>query len=178
MLTAATAILRAYFLLCILRSEPRDMPAAGAFFALSVTLYVLSGIALVLVYQPLPLAILSAVVETVLLLALTWILLIAHGLRSRFIQTATAMAGTGFLFSLFSLPLFLFRPWAENGGGSPLLLIVSILLLFLVIWNIAVLAHILRHAVSASFAMGVLLAIGYVWIITASLSFITPESAA
>lgn len=177
MLAEVTTILRAYFLLCIFRSEPRDMPAASAFLIFSVALYVLSGTALALVYQPPPLAILSAIVETALLLALTWILLAVHGLQSRFIQTATAMAGTGFLFSLFSLPLFLFRPWVENGSESPLLLLVSMLLLFLVLWNITVLAHILRHAVSASFTMGVLLAIGYVWVITATLSFIVPESA-
>lgn len=178
MFVAATTILKTYFSLCLFRSEPRNMPAAGAFCVFSVALYVLSGIALVLVYQPLPHAILSGIIETALLLVLTWILLVAHGLRSRFIQTVTALAGTGFLFSLFSLPLFLLLPREGAGNESPFLAVISLFLLFLVGWNIAVLAHILRHAVSSSFAMGIVLAVGYVWIITAILSFIVPESAA
>jgi len=175
MLDAAITILRAYFQLCLFRSEPRDMPVAGAFLIFSAVLYGLSGIGLALIYQPPSLAILSGAVETALLLGLTWLLLSAYGLRSRFIQTATAITGTGFLFSLFSLPFFLLRPWAENGNDSPLLLLVSMLLLFLMTWNITVLAHILRHAVSSSFALGVLLAVGYVWLITATLSLILPD---
>lgn len=173
---AAIAILKAYYRICLFRGEPRDMPAATAFLVFSAGLYTLAGGILVLVYQSLPAAIFSALLETVLLLALTWLLLATFGLRSRFNQTASALTGSGFLFSLFSLPLFLLRPWEGNAGGSPLLALVSLALLFLFGWNIAVIGHILRHALSTRFAAGILLAIGYVWLITAVLSFLIPDS--
>ncbi len=170
------AILKAWFSVCTFHLGPRDMPAAGVFFLFSIALYALASTVLLLPYETLPVAVLSGVVDTAMLLALTWILLTAHGLRARFLQTGAALAGTGFLFSLFALPLFLLRAW--TGDDSPLVLLVSLLLLALIIWNIAVMAHILRHAVAASFTVGILLAIGYVWLITVVLSTITSAEAA
>jgi len=49
--------------------------------------------------------------------------------------------------------------------------------LCLVVWNVAVMAHILRHALSASFPMGVLLAMGYIWLITMGMTAILPGQA-
>lgn len=176
MTAAAFAILKAFLRICLFRSEPRHLPAATAFLIFTAALYLLAGAALALVYQSLPVALLSALLETALLLAVTWVLLAAFGLRSRFIQTATALTGSGLLFTLFSLPLFLLRPWEAEGGGSPFLVLVSLALLFLLGWNIAVIGHILRHALSTRFAAGILLAVGYVWFITATLSFLIPET--
>ncbi|MEX2524228.1 MAG: hypothetical protein WD750_04660 [Gammaproteobacteria bacterium] len=173
---AAIAILKAYFRICLFRGEPREMPAATAFLVFSAGLYTLAGMLLVLVYQSLSAAVLSALLETALLLGVIWLLLAAFRLQSRFNQTASALTGSGFLFSLFSLPLFLLRPWEGDAGGSPLLALVSLALLFLFGWNIAVIGHILRHALSTRFAAGILLAIGYVWLITAALGFFIPET--
>lgn len=174
MFASSLAIVRAYFAVCTFRLGPQDLPAAGVFLSISLALYALASTALVLPARALPVAILSGTTETALLLLITWVLLRLRGVPARFRQTATALTGTGFLFSLVALPLFCLH----GVDAAPLLLaLIGLLVLCLVVWNVAVMAHILRHALSASFPMGVLLAMGYIWLITMGMSAILPGQA-
>jgi hypothetical protein len=175
MFSGVLTIFRAYFSVCTFRLGPQDLPAAVVFLIISLILYGLASVALVLPVRAAATAVLAGAAETGLLLLLTWGLLWLRGLPARFRQTATALAGTGFLFSMAALPLFSLR-YAYDGNAA-VILAVGLLVLALVIWNVAVMAHILRHAMSVSFAMGVLLAMGYIWVITTVMALLTPESA-
>jgi len=171
MFSVALTIFRTYFSVCTFRRGPQDMPAAAIFLVLSLLLYGLASAALVLPVRAAGTAVIAGTMETGLLLLLTWGLLWLRGLPTRFRQTGTALTGTGFLFSMAALPLFYLR----YTYGSDM---AALLALALIVWNVAVMAHILRHAMSASFAMGVLLAMGYIWIITTVMALVTPEYAA
>ena len=175
MFSGVLTIFRAYFSICTFRRGPQDLPTAAVFLVLSLTLYGLASAALVLPARAAATAMLAGAAETGLLLLITWGLLRLRGVPARFRQTGTALTGSGFLFSMAALPLFYLR--SAYGSDAAMILVVGLLVLALVVWNVAVMAHILRHALSASFAMGVLLAMGYIWVITTVMTLITPESA-
>lgn len=176
MFSGVLTIFRAYFSVCTFRHGPQDLPAAAVLLTLSLILYGLASVALVLPVRATATAVLAGAAETVLLMLLTWGLLWLRGLPARFRQTATALAGTGFLFSMAALPLFSLR--FAYSSNAAVILAVGVLVLALVVWNVAVMAHILRHAMSVSFAMGVLLAMGYIWVITTVMALVTPGSVA
>ena len=68
--------------------------------------------------------------------------------------------GTGAILGLFALPLLFMQ---MQTGDQPALL-PSVLILGLMIWNLSVAGHILRHAISAPFFVGVLLALVYMYV--------------
>jgi hypothetical protein len=156
---------RLYFGICRFRRQPQDVPYSRELFGLTLAGYMLACVALNLVSYPLQPALTAGVVEGILLVAVTWALLGLRRLPQRWLQTATALAGVGTLFTLLAIPLFLWLSagQAAAGRGGP----AAILILMLIVWNIAVMAHVLRHALSGPFALGVLLALGYVILITA-----------
>jgi len=137
-----TALLLLFIDLCRLRRGPQDLPASRFLMTLAAAGYFVIGLAISLLEQSLGLAILSAAVDTLMLAALAWLSLWIIGKTVRFTQTYTALAGTGILFSLMGWPLIAFLQGLPQGQGSSL----SLLLLGLVIWNIVVIGHILRHA--------------------------------
>lgn len=176
MYTGILTLFRAYFSICTFRRGPQDLPAAAALLLLSLCLYGLSSVAMVLPARALPAALLAGCVDTGLLLAITWVLLHLRGVPARFRQTGTALTGTGFLFAVASLPLLYLR--GVYGVETDAAVLVMLLVLLLVVWNIAVMAHILRNALSAPYPMGVLLAIGYIWLINSAMTLLTPAPAA
>jgi len=137
-----TALLQLFIDLCRLRRGPQDLPASRFLMMLSAAGYFVIGMAVSLLEQSLGLAMLSAAVDTVMLAALAWLGLWITGKTTRFTQTYTALTGTGVLFGLLGWPLIAFLQGLPEGQGSSL----SLLLLGLVVWNIAVIGHILRHA--------------------------------
>jgi len=81
--------------------------------------------------------------------------------------------GTGTIFSLLATPVYyLLAVPVVALSGNPLL---SFLVWVLIVWNIAVMAHILRHALAVSFPIGVLVALMYILIVSGTIINITPE---
>lgn len=89
-------------------------------------------------------------------------MLAIFGKRTRWLQTSIALVGGEALIGAMSLP-FLF---VVTQGISNIFLELS-LLLFLV-WNIAFIGHVWRHALETSMFIGIVLALGlivwYAWI--------------
>jgi hypothetical protein len=78
---------------------------------------------------------------------------------ARIPQTLTAMAGSGSLLGLLALPLVLWgQPAQAEEQVSGLLLYAWLLLL---VWNLLVTGHILRHALSTSLGIGTGVALLY-----------------
>jgi len=136
----------------LLRQGPQDLPAGASALSLAIALYALaSGASLVLGEGPEhPAGILLLAI--ILPLVLTRIVLSLRGRPNRWMQTLTALFGTSALLSFISLPLSL-----AGGQQPPDALIVASLVLF--IWSFAVDAHIWRHALDASFAVGLAVAV-------------------
>lgn len=107
-------------------------------------------------------ALLSGLLDTVLLVGLTGTLLYVQRHHSRVVQTVTALAGTGTIVTFIAVPLAGWVHGADRAageGGFALLL-----LLILTGWSLAIAGHIFRHALSVPYFIGLVLAAAFYWI--------------
>lgn len=98
-----------------------------------------------------------------LLLALCWTALSIRGLGNRYVQTATALVSCSMAFSLLILPLaWMFgNPDGAEVTLAPAQVMIVWLGLGVLIWKVAVDAHIVRQAIDAPFWLGFLLAVSW-----------------
>ncbi len=150
-----------YFLdLCRLRATPQQLPASRALLLLVAGLSLLAGVLLLQVARvDATTAVLESGVDLGLMLGVLFVSLGALRRGSRFLQTATALLGSGALFALLAIPLQAMLPVdtaaADSSGLS------GVLLVALVIWNMLVYGHILRHAFDVQLGFAVGLAVLY-----------------
>jgi hypothetical protein len=141
----------------LLRRAPQDdafsYPALAAALSAYVTVDLLQGVA----SSAWPPALSLTAADTVLMVLFAWLVLRFSGKAARFVQTLTALSGTGALLGLIGLPLVMQAVHLQQSGGqvSASLAIAWLLLLG---WSIAVQAHIFRHALSTSYSAGFLVA--------------------
>lgn len=149
----------AYVDICRFRQGPQDLPAYPLLLWISLVLYILS-LWLIAVIQTSPaLALLQAVVSGMLVAVVIYPMLWLKHLTGRAIQTISAIAGSEALFNLLSWPLlrwFMHLYHAEMDFGAPLILLFALL-----VWQLAVLAHIFRHALSLTPGWGFMAALAY-----------------
>jgi len=115
-----------------------------------LTTYSLMSFLISLIELPIIQAFFSAFVDTTLLVTLAFISLWINDTPERRLQTITALAGAGSLLQLVAWPILFWLSSAGEVDNSTLLFIPRWALLLLVLWNILVIAHILRHALSVS----------------------------
>jgi hypothetical protein len=145
------ALLNLFLDICLLRKGPQDVPASPALLKASLAAYGLASLLVQAVSVNLLTALLQAFLDLGLLAGLTYAVLQATGFSGRFTQTLTALAGTGALLGFAILPVTIWMDRDLEAGiqsGLPALLFFGWL-----IWSIAVVAHVLRHALSTSMAM-------------------------
>lgn len=157
-------LLRVLLGICQRRLGPQDLPHSPAL--LRGLLFVAVGLQLLFgwllrndVATPARIAF-----SLLLTLGLPWLVLRWRGHGARYVQTLTALVGTGILFALALAPLlFLARDMplpSEQVQPKPIHALVSLLALGLVAWKLAIDGHIWRHALAWPLAGGVLLALG------------------
>ena len=158
-----TKLVQIFWEICLLRAGPQALPTSYSLLGLTLVLY--SAVAVLVahaVLASLSMAILAAAVDTTLLMALSRAVLWARMLSNRWPQTLSALAGTGSFFELILWPINL---WQQHLGtveptlGLPLILVLSVL-----VWNVAVMGHVLRHSLSTSLFNGTLLAVVYIYV--------------
>ncbi len=123
--------------------------------------------------QSVDIAVVSGLIDAVLLASLCYLVLFFWRLPERWLQATTALFGTGIIFSIAAIPLT--YGLANISNTNPLALLLLIFTISLLVWNIGVMAHIMRHALSSSFALGVLAALFYVWVIMATINGLFPQ---
>lgn len=170
MLETLFAILRTYFDICRLRLRPQDLPASQPLLATTLAAYTLTSALSALQTLPGGLAALAALLDVLLLTLLTDVALRMRGRRARFTQTLIALAGSGTVLSLLALPVLAGLSAADTGDALRFLL--SNAWLGLLVWNVVVIAHIARHALSTSFSTGVGIAILYFALALAAFSLL------
>ena len=157
-----TDIPRTVFHICLLRAGPQDLPASPtllglAFGACVFAIWMVSAPGLGAAN-----AAWLAVTDIVIIVVLAHFALWVRNFPNRQVQTLTALFATGALFGLIGWPLI---QWREALGDQIEDIVrPTILLLVLTLWNLAVIGHILRHALSTSLFNGILLAILYMMI--------------
>jgi hypothetical protein len=145
-------LIRAWFDICLLRRAPQELPASNYLLGLALCCYAAVSVLVSAQGYDFTRALQLATVDLGLLVVFIWLLLYLQGRQARFNQTLSAMAGTGSIMGLVALPLLLMAGPDTVSGEVPASLVSVWLLLLL--WNLFVMAHILRHALSATFLIG------------------------
>ena len=163
--------------IALLRKAPQDLPASSAIFVVVVLLNVIVATIGIAGLIPGASAMAAAMTDAVIILLLLRLVLMIQNRSARFLQTATAIFGSGIILGLIALPLQL--GINGNADGGEVSAVISFAYLLLLVWSQLVLAHVLRHALSISFALGVGLALVYSLlsgVIIQSLFVIAPTS--
>ena len=166
------ALFNLFLDLCLLRKGPQDVPASMLLLKLCLLAYGLIGLIVLLLSTPIPVALLQALLDIVLLSGLLYVGLTLYHHPERFEQTLTALAGSGALIALLAFPLMAWLMNEERGGDIAL---PSLLLLALLVWSIAIMAHILRHAFAVSLWSGAWYAFGYTVLSWTLTGWISPQ---
>lgn len=159
-------ILKAFLDICLFRTKPEQLPYSHFLMILAIIAYILADMWVNLVTQNLSKTILVVIVETAMLLGFTYAGLWIRDFLNRMVKTVTAIAGTSTIFTLGKYPLMTILQSQPKGQTS----IVSLFVIGLMIWNVAVLGHILRSSLSlptwAGAGISVLYFIFYIKILT------------
>lgn len=157
----------------LLRRQPQDDAVSYAALLAALSAYVLMGVLLALGDWPLIEAIALSMLDVLVMVAFTGTLLAMAQKYQRLVQTLTALAGTGALLGVIGLPLFLLRATQAQESEPPVAFAFGWLLLLG--WNIAVQAHIFRHALSARYGLGFLVAILHTMVMITLLETLFPD---
>ena len=159
--------------ICLFRKGPQDAPASATLLKLCLLAYGLTSLLVLLIGTPAPLALLQILLDMVLLSGLLYLALILYRHPRRFEQTLSALTGVGTLMSLLALPLIVWISGQSTGGDAQL---PALLLLALMAWSIAIMAHILRCAFNAPIWVGALYALGYTFLSWMLTGWVGPSS--
>ncbi len=173
MLTALSTLSKAFLDICLLRKGPQDLPKSSVLLYLSLILYMVFDVLLTVQARPFEDALLVSFIDVGFLLGVIFFILKQHHYLDRWVQTITALCGTGVILGIFIFPLV--YGGAQNQYETWLQQIIILLFIIMVIWNIAVLAHIVRNAISTSLGIGIAIAILYIWMSSLLISMLFPE---
>lgn len=158
------AIVYFFIDLSLLRRAPQDLPGSpvllglvlASAFAASVLVSVTAGAGV-------QLALVQALLDLALLLAVLYTAMRLLERLPRFLQTATALAGADTLIGLVALLPLTMAGSLDGGAGEPgaMTVLAGLLFLALVVWSILISAHILRHAFDITLGQGAFIAVAY-----------------
>lgn len=147
--------------LCLLRTGPQDLPFSPALLRNLLLLALLVDVAYswtVGVGEGLLVVVVMAFAVGV---GLVFGLLHLTGRRERFVQTMSAVLLVGIVFKIALMPLVLGVLPLPQPGDAPTMQqgLLAWVVLGLLIWNLVVDGHILRHALEIRLGQGILLAL-------------------
>jgi hypothetical protein len=148
-----------WFDICLLRAGPQHLPASRELLGLAMASFTVVSFLLSLPGYPLVAAGQLALMDATLLVVFAAMVLYLSGKMARLTQTLTALSGTGTLLGLIALPVMQLLSSGQE-AGQPFLL-AGMLWLVLFGWNLVVMAHIMRHALSVSFPVAIGIAMLY-----------------
>ena len=142
-----TQWLRFYFDLCLLKAAPQDAPASKSAFYTTIFAYIVLGTFLTSFNQSLLPSIIVALLQTALFVFVTNLIMWIKKTPERFIQTVTALLGTGVFIATFAIPIVVLGTSSPEGveTQSPISFL-WMLSVVLIVWETVVIAHILHHA--------------------------------
>ena len=152
-------LLKLFIDICRFQANPQDLPSSYLLKYVAITSYAAVALASALLSQSLAYALLSVFIDVAMLLGLAYAGLWVRSLSGRTTQTITALSGSGTIIGIVGYPIL---AWIQVTANSPPVL-ASLLLLALVIWNVAVIGHILRHALSLPLWVGMGISVFYVY---------------
>lgn len=145
---------RTVLALCFFQANPQDLPYSPRLMWLAA----LAALLTQLRPQPQPwLATAAALVQLAVMGLFLHTLLLVHGKPERWTQTATAVFGTIAVTNVAAWPVLW---WLQQIGPGPATALPLFVGLAIGVWFLAILAHILRHALEVGTLAAVLLGLG------------------
>jgi hypothetical protein len=161
MLSDCLTLIRAFWKMSVFRIAPQDLPASRMLLVICS----LTNLALSTLINQLQLAlgsaVLVAVLEMTVLIGLTSALLFYFSHLARLTQALTALMGSGALIGGIVFVLLIIVP------QLPEFLRIAIFL-----WNLLIMAHVLRHSLGVHFVAAFFIAIGYAILLIQIIVFI------
>lgn len=163
-------ILAQFWAICILKAGPQDLPASRFLAVASSVLYVLLGLVYYLDRLAVPSAFGAAMVDYALLAGLSYLLLWVRLYSNRWLQTITALAGSGIILTAAALIAdYGMRPFLPEVAdpGAPMTSVAFVYWLLStaqVIWSVVIMTHILRHALAAQVLLAAAFTAVYVYV--------------
>jgi len=157
-------ILLRFIDICRLRAGPQDLPTSKFLMTITLLAYGLLVVLLTAGDQGPGVAVQVAVVATLTLAGLAYIVLWVRDFTERYVQLLTAMAGCGVLLELIRWPLVLMQQYGANDGGSFFVVTAAILLWGLLVWEVAIIANIFKHGLDTSMWMAAIISCFYVFL--------------
>jgi hypothetical protein len=153
------ALILAFWRILLLRAGPQSVPASITVLWLVLLLHFAVGLLLALFAMPFFFSLLYALVSTLSMVAMVHGLMLLFKKPARTLQSMSALAAGEALLGLLLLPLSLLYYLGSQGDETSLLL--ALLSLLVMGWNVALAAHIFRHALGVSRGLGFLYSVVY-----------------
>ncbi len=160
---------------CLLRRAPQADPVSGAALGGSLLAYVTLDLLQARASSGWQTSLGMTALDTLIMVLFSWSVLRLTKKSARYLQTLTALAGTGAVLGLVGLPLIQQAAQAQLDDGPGGMLVLGWLLLLL--WSISVQAHIYRHALSVRYGAGLLVAGLQMVLVISLLETLFPQAA-
>jgi len=157
-------ILLRFIDICRLRAGPQDLPTSKVLMSMVLLAYGLLVVMLTADDKGLDVGFQVAIVATLTLAGLAYIVLWVRDFTERYVQLLTAMAGCGVLLELVRWPLVLVQQYGVDGGGNFFVVIGAVLLWGLLVWEVVIIASIFKHGLDTSMWMGGIISCFYVFL--------------
>ena len=142
--------------ICFFKAKPQDLPAGTQWMVISSVLIVGATILASLNKQSGNQIVLFALTQVLLYALIIWIILKLKGVQSRWLQTITALFGTSFFLQLIAIP---FSSEINTIDSGSIKISNDLLIIFVIsIWNLFIVAYILKQALENSFFAALVLA--------------------
>lgn len=154
------ALITFFVELCALRRPPQDLPASQLLFGVTLIADLLVGILVgIAAHLPVLTSFAEGVTEVTLMLVALYVGLELLQRPSRFLQSATALLGSGTLLGLLAIAPLMLDPTGSK--QTELAALGAFMLLALVIWGLVVTGHILRHTFGLTLGQGAAVAAAF-----------------
>ena len=143
-------LISAFWGVCTFRVRPQDIPASTALLTVTTAANYLTSTAINKIQLPLGSSLVVASIEIAVIVGLTATLLSVASWPRRLLQTLTALMGAGTVIGVIVWLMLLAFPALPQSAR-----------LAFFVWNVSIMAHVLRHALETHVAVGFLIALGY-----------------
>lgn len=161
----------------LFRRTPQEVPVSATLLGVTIGLFVITSL---LVNAALFSAIdniVRAGLDVALLLLFVHFLLQFRGYPERFSQTITALCTVFIVINLLAWPAMTQIARLINLPDKSAAEVSAIFILILFIYSIAIMGHILKHALSVTFLLGLLSSFGYACLNIFLLGLVFPDTA-
>ena len=144
--------------ICTFKANAEDVPASRFLLILCLGAYSLLAIAVHSVEVSIFQATIAAIIDLGILFGFTWSGLWIRDFLNRLPQAITSLTGTGVVLGLMSAPFVL---WASQMPAENLASLPNMILTIIFFWNIAIIGHIFKNALSLPFWAGLCISVVY-----------------